>query len=79
MGYPRDPTLRGLAAATYKPECLPWEHDIRAVDPDDDAPPRIGDWHRRHGRANRRDGNTARVAAALAPRIDPKNILDRER
>ena len=68
MGYPRDPKLRGLAAVTYEPEHLPWEFDIRAVDPDDDEVPRVSDWHRRHGRANRRDGNTERVAKALAPR-----------
>ena len=68
MGYPKDPKLKGLAAVTYHPEHLPWEFDIRAVEPDSDEVPRVSDWHRRHGRANRKDGNTERVARALAPR-----------
>ena len=68
MGYPRDPKPKGLAAVTHHPGSLPWEFDIRAVEPDSGEATRVGDWHRRHGRANHKDGNTERVARALAPR-----------
>ena len=69
MGYPHDPNLRGLAAVTYHPEHLAWEYDIRAVTPESGEAARVSDWHRRHGRANRRGGNVERVAAALVQPI----------
>ena len=67
MGYPRDPKLKGLAAVTYHPEHLSWEYDIRAVMPESNETPRVSDWHRRHGRANRKDSNIERAAEALRP------------
>ena len=33
--------------------------------PESDEIPRVGDWHQRHGRANRKDGNIERAAKAL--------------
>lgn len=65
MGYPIGSNKRGLARVTFEPETVPWEFDIRAVPPGED-PLEISDWHRRHGRANNRDGNIDRAADALA-------------
>ena len=74
MGYPNDPTLKGLAAVVYRSEIPPWEFDIKAVPPGTE-PLEISDWHRRHGRANRKDRNIERAAETLiepiAPRRDP--------
>ena len=65
MGYPVNSNKRGLARATFEPETVPWEFDIRAVPPGED-PLEISDWHRRLGRANNREENIDRAAAALA-------------
>ena len=65
MGYPIGSDKRGLARVTYEPETVPWEFDIRAVPPGEDVL-EVSDWHRRHGRANSRDGNVDRAAEALA-------------
>ena len=67
MGYPKDPNLKGLAAAVFHLESEPWEHGIRAVRPGDD-PQEVSDWHRRHGRAVDPDGSIKRAAEA---RIKP--------
>ena len=63
MGYPNDPTLKGLAAVVYRSDIPPWEFDIKAVPPGTD-PLEMSDWHRRHGRANRKDRNIERAAEA---------------
>ena len=63
MGFPKDPTLKGLAAVCYRPEAVPWEHDIRAVLPESDEVPRVSDWHRRHGRAHNKARSIERAAA----------------
>ena len=73
MGYPIGSNKRGLARATYEPEHLPWEFDIRAVPPGQD-PVKVSDWHRRHGRANNRDRNIDRAAQGLA-----EHMVERER
>ena len=75
MGFPNDPKLRGLAAVTYHVEKPPWEFDIAAVPPGEECV-EISDWHRRHGRANTKGGNTAAAAAAG---IDPVPVLDEPR
>lgn len=72
MGFPKDPKLRGLAAVTYHVETPPWEFDVAAVPPGEDCV-EISDWHRRHGRANTKGGNTAAAAAAG---IDPVPVPD---
>ena len=79
MGYPRDPKLKGLAAVTYHPEHLSWEYDIRAVMPESDEIPRVSDWHRRHGRANRKDGNIERAAKALVRPVHGRRGGDHDR
>jgi len=68
MGFPKDPKLKGLAAVCYRPEAVPWEHDIRAVLPESDEVPRVSDWHRRHGRAHNKARSIERAAEA---RVSP--------
>ena len=63
MGYPTDPTLRGLAAAMYESDIPPWEFDTPAVPPGED-PPRMPDWCRRGGDRRNRE-SSARMAAAV--------------
>ena len=63
MGYPTDPTLRGLAAAMYESDIPPWEFDTAAIPPGDD-PPRMPDWCRRGGHPRNRE-SSARTAAAV--------------
>lgn len=63
MGYPTDPTLRGLAAAMYESDIPPWEFDTPAVPPGED-PPRMPDWCRRGGDRRNRE-SSARTAAAV--------------
>ena len=46
MGHPKDPNLRGVAAATHQADIPPWEFDIVAVEPGTD-PVRVSDWARR--------------------------------
>lgn len=65
--HPTDPRLKGLAAALLETDIPDWEFDLRAVEPGTD-PPEVSDWHRRHGRANNRDGNINKAAKEL---IDP--------
>ena len=72
VGFPNDPKLRGLAAVTYHMEKPPWEFDIVAVPPGEECV-EISDWHRRHGRANTKGGNTAAAAEAG---IDPLPTRD---
>lgn len=78
MGYPNDPKLKGLAAVVYRSDIPPWEFDIRAVPPGTE-PLEISDWHRRHGRANRKDGNIERAAEALIEPVDDREDRDLER
>ena len=63
MGYPTDPTLRGLAAAMYESDIPPWEFDTPAVPPGEDPPP-MPDWCRRGGDRRNRE-SSARTAAAV--------------
>ena len=65
--HPTDPRIKGLAAALLETDIPDWEFDLRAVEPGTD-PPEVSDWHRRHGRANNRDGNINKAAKEL---IDP--------
>ena len=68
MGYPHDPKLRGLAAVTFRNTVPCWEFDICAV-PDGEDVTQVSDWHRRHGRANNKDGNVTRAAqTAFGPK-----------
>ena len=78
MGYPNDPKLKGLAAAVYRSDIPPWEFDIRAVPPGTE-PLEISDWHRRHGRANRKDGNIERAAKAGIEPVADREDRDLER
>ena len=71
MGYPIGSDKRGLARVTYESETVPWEFDIRAVPPGEDVL-EVSDWHRRHGRANNRDGNIDRAAEALAETLSER-------
>ena len=75
MGFPKDPNLKGLAAVTYHPEIPSWEFDIRAVPPGTE-PLEVSDWHRRYGRANRKEGNSERVAEARLTPIAESNTDD---
>ena len=63
MGYPTDPKLRGLAAATFESEIPPWEFDTPAI-PLGEDPPRMPDWCRRGGAPRSRE-SSARTAAAV--------------
>ena len=75
MPFPKDPKLRGLAAAMFHSDIPPWEYDIRAVPPGTE-PLRVSDWHRRHGRAHNESGSMERIAEA---RIKPvTKRLERE-
>ena len=75
MPFPKDPKLRGLAAAMFHSDIPPWEYDIRAVPPGTE-PLRVSDWHRRHGRASNESGSMERIAEA---RIKPvTKRLERE-
>ena len=75
MGFPKDPNLKGLAAVTYHPEIPSWEFDIRAVPPGTE-PLEVSDWHRRHGRANRAQSNSERVAEERLKPITESNTDD---
>ena len=75
MPFPKDPKLRGLAAAMFHSDIPPWEYDIRAVPPGTE-PLRVSDWHRRHGRANNESGSMERIAEARIKPV-PKG-LERE-
>lgn len=61
--HPKDPRIRGLAAAILESNIPCWEFDIRAVEPGTD-PLQVSDWERR-GRIKR--GNSAAGAEAIAP------------
>ena len=68
MGYPTDPTLRGLAAAMYESDIPPWEFDTPAVPPGED-PPRMPDWCRRGGDRRNRESSAHTAAAVDLPTI----------
>lgn len=66
MPFPRDPTLRGLAAVTYRNDIPNWEFDRKAV-PFGTDPTAASDWHRRKGRARKGDSTLRAAEAAIAP------------
>ena len=72
MGYPNDPTLRGVAAATFHSDIPNWEFDIAAV-PLGDEPPRMSDWCRRGGSPDMRSSSRRTADAVDLPKPHPTN------
>ena len=55
-------------------DIAPWEFDQRAVEPGQDVLT-ISDWHKRHGRANNKDGNIDKAAAEVVRPVRPRAAL----